>query len=78
MFIRFWRKNTPPLLVGVQTCITICEINLAFSQKLGIVLPQDSAIPFLVVYPNDAPLSQEDTCSIVFTVTLFIIARNWK
>jgi hypothetical protein len=33
---RMWSKrNTFPLLVGFQTCITTLEINLAASQKIG-------------------------------------------
>jgi hypothetical protein len=31
-----WRKrNTPPLLVGLQACTTTLEISLAVSQKIG-------------------------------------------
>jgi hypothetical protein len=31
-----WRKrNTPPLLVGLQTGTTTLEINLEFPQKIG-------------------------------------------
>ena len=33
---RMWSKgNTPPLLVGVQTCTDTLEINMAVSQKTG-------------------------------------------
>jgi hypothetical protein len=33
---RCWRKrNTPPLLVGLQACTTTLEINLAVPQKIG-------------------------------------------
>ena len=33
---RMWRKrNTLPLLVGVQNCITTLEINLVTTQKIG-------------------------------------------
>jgi hypothetical protein len=36
MLVRLWTKgNTPSLLVGVQTCIIIMDINLAVSQKIG-------------------------------------------
>ena len=36
MLARMWSKrNTLPLLVGVQTCTTILEIYLAVSQKMG-------------------------------------------
>jgi hypothetical protein len=34
---RMWRKkNTPPLLVGMQTGTTTLEINLVVPQKIGI------------------------------------------
>jgi hypothetical protein len=36
ILVRLWKKgNTPPLLVGLQTCTTTLEINLAVSQKTG-------------------------------------------
>jgi DNA polymerase III psi subunit len=34
MLVRMWRKrNTPPLLVGLQACTTTLEISLVFPQK---------------------------------------------
>jgi hypothetical protein len=48
-----------------------------FLRKLDIVLPEDPVIPFLGIYPEDAPLCK-DTCSSMFIVALFIIARSWK
>jgi hypothetical protein len=36
MLARMWRKrNTPPLLVGLQTCSTTLEINLVIPVKIG-------------------------------------------
>jgi hypothetical protein len=36
MLVRMWRKrNTPPLLVGLQTGTTTLEINLVVPQKIG-------------------------------------------
>jgi hypothetical protein len=33
---RMWRKrNTPPLLVGLQACTTTLEITLGVPQKIG-------------------------------------------
>jgi hypothetical protein len=49
-----------------------------FLRRVGIVLPQDPAIPLLVIYPKDAPPSHKDTCSPIFIPALFMIARNWK
>ena len=67
--------------VWVQTCTTTLGINLAFfffCRKLGIVIPQDTAIPLLDINPKDAPISHKDTCSIIFIAASLLIGRNWK
>jgi hypothetical protein len=67
MLVRLWSKgNSSPLLVRVQTYISILQINLKISQKTGIVLLQDPAIPLLGIYPKDAPPYHKDTCSTMF------------
>ena len=48
------------------------------NNKLNIVLLENPAIPLLGIYPEDAPTSKKDTCSIMFIAALFIIARSWK
>jgi hypothetical protein len=36
LLARMWRKrNTPPLLVGLQACTTTLEISLVAPQKIG-------------------------------------------
>jgi hypothetical protein len=40
-------------------------------KKLGIVLPEDPAIPFLGIDP-----SHKDTCSAPFIAALFVIERS--
>jgi hypothetical protein len=45
---------------------------------MDIVLPEDSAIPPLGIYPEDVPTFKKDTCSTMFIAALFIIARSWK
>jgi hypothetical protein len=45
---------------------------------LGIVLPEDPAIPLLGIYPEDDPTCKKDTCSTMFIAALSIIARSWK
>jgi hypothetical protein len=45
---------------------------------LGIILPQDPAIPLLVIHPKNAPSFHKDTCSTLFITALFIMARTWK
>ena len=49
-----------------------------FIRKLGINLPQDPAIPIVVIYPKDTKSFQKDTCSTMFIVELFLIDKNWK
>jgi hypothetical protein len=43
-----------------------------------MVLPEDPAIPFLGIYPEDVPTGKKDTCSTMFLPVLFIIVRSWK
>ena len=45
---------------------------------MDIVLTEDPAISLLGIYPEDAPIFNNDTCSTVFIAALFIIARSWK
>jgi hypothetical protein len=74
-----WRKrNTPPLLVGLQACATTLESVWWFLRKLDIVLLEDPAIPLLGIYPEDDPTGKMDTCSTIFITAIFIIARSWK
>jgi hypothetical protein len=65
-------------IAGMQPYTTTLEINLTFLRKLGIVLPQDTAIPLLGMYPKDAPPFHKDTCSTMFIAALLIIPGNWK
>ena len=48
-----------------------------FLKKLKIELPYDSAIPLLHIY-LEKTIIQKDTCTPVFTATLFTKARIWK
>jgi hypothetical protein len=74
MLARMWRKrNTPPLLVGVQACTTTLESSLAVPQKTGY-----TAIPLLGIDPEDVSTGNKDKCSTMFIAALFIIARSWK
>jgi hypothetical protein len=46
---------------------------------LGIVLPEDPAIPLLGKYPKYSPTYNKDICSTVFIAALFIIIfRSWN
>jgi hypothetical protein len=74
-----WRKrNTLPLLVGLQACTNTLEIIWQFLRILDIVLPEDPAIPLLGIYPEDVLTCNKNTCSTMFIAALFIIARSWK
>ena len=48
-----------------------------FLKKVKIGLPYDPAIPLLGMYP-DKTLIQKDTCTPMFIVALFTIAKAWK
>jgi hypothetical protein len=79
MLARMWRKrNTPPLLVGLQAYTTTLETSLAVPQKTGHSTMEDPAIPFLGIYLEEVPTGNKDTCSTMFIAALFIIARSWK
>lgn len=47
-------------------------------QKIEIELPYDLAVPLLGVYPKEINQYLEDTCSPLFIVALFTIAKIWK
>jgi hypothetical protein len=77
MLLRMWRKrNTPPLLVGLQACITTLEILWRLLRKFYIVLQEDPSTPLLGLYPEGVPTDKKDTCSTMFIAALFIIASS--
>jgi hypothetical protein len=72
------KRNTPPLLVGLKTSTTTLDTYLEAPQKSELDLPEDPAIPLLKIYPKDASPCHRSTCSTMFIVALFVIARSWK
>ena len=48
-----------------------------FLKKLKIELPYDPAVPLPDIYHRKT-LIQKDTCTPVFTATIFTIAKMWK
>ena len=48
-----------------------------FLKKLEIELPHDPAIPLLGIHTKETR-NERDTCTPVFIVALFTIARTWK
>ena len=53
------------------------RIAWKFPEKLKIELPYDLAIPLLSICPEKT-IIQKDSCTPMFTATLFTIARTWK
>ena len=49
----------------------------SFLKKLEIELPYDLAIPLLGIHTEETRI-ERDTCTPMFMVSLFIIARTWK
>jgi hypothetical protein len=80
MLLRMWRKrNTPPLLVGLQAGTTTLEISLVVPQEIGhSTTTGGSGSTSPGHYPEDVPTGKKDTCSTIFIAALFIIARSWK
>ena len=48
-----------------------------FLKKLGIKPPYDSAIPLLVIYPEETKI-EKYTCIPLFIAAPFTIAKTWK
>jgi hypothetical protein len=64
--------------LSFSLCSTLCPYIFFRQELLDIELPEDSAIPFLSIYPKDAPTYNKDTCFTMFIAALLIIARSWK
>ena len=47
----------------------------SFLKKLGITPPYNTAIPLLGIYPEETKI-EKDTCTPMFIVALFTIART--
>jgi hypothetical protein len=77
MLVRMWRKrNTPPLLVGLQADTTTLEFNLVVPQKIGnrsIRRPSYTTIGYI---PKRCLTIPRDMCSTIFIAALFVLARS--
>jgi hypothetical protein len=70
-----WRKrNTAPLLVGLQAGTTTLEINLVVLQ----IIRQNTILLLDIHTHKTPPTYNKDTCSTMFIAAIFIRARNWK
>ena len=67
--------------MGMQVDIATMKKVWRFLKKLGIKPPYDPEISFLGIYPEEKGIYakiEKDTCTPVFIVALFTIARTWK
>ena len=79
MLARMWRKrNTPPLLVGLQACTTTLEVSLEVPQKIGHNTTGRSSNTSPGHIPRRIPTGNKNTCYTMFIAALFIIARSCK
>jgi hypothetical protein len=75
--LRMWRKrNTPPLLVGLQAGKTSLETNLVVSEKIGNSTTCQPSYTTPGHITKGALTYNKDTCTIMFIAAFFIIARN--
>jgi hypothetical protein len=71
------QRNTPPLLVGLQTGTTNHSGNqLVVSKKIENRSTQRSSNTTLENIPRKC--THRGVCSTMFIVALFVIARSWK
>jgi hypothetical protein len=79
MLVRMGRKrNTSPLLVGLQLVQPFWKSFWWFLRKLDIVLLEDPSMSLLGIYPEDLPTGKKDICSTMLIAALFMIVRSWK
>lgn len=59
------KENTPPLLLGMQTCMATMEINMAVHQKIGNQSPQDATSTFSCIAKGHSILPQEHLLNLI-------------
>jgi hypothetical protein len=70
-----WNKGSnPPLLVGVQTCSTILEINVAFLRKLGKKFYLKTRLYYSYAYT----LKMFHHPTTMLKAAFLVIDRKWK
>ena len=77
MLERVWRKGNLLTLLGMQTSTATMENSVEIPEKLEIELPYNPAIPLLGIHTEETRI-ERDTCTSVFIVALFTMARTWK
>ena len=77
MLAGMWRKkNTPPLLVGLQGDTLLLKSVWQFLRKLGIIVPEDLSVALLSMNANDTLIYNKGICSTMFITDLFIRVRT--
>ena len=78
MLQRVWRNRNPPHYWWECKLVQpLWRAVWRFLIKLKIELLYDPAIPLLGMYPEKI-IIQKDTCTPMFTVALFTIAKTWN
>ena len=76
-----WRgcgeKGTLPYCWWEYTMVQLWKTVWRSLRKLKIELPCDLATPLLGIYPEET-IIQKGTCTPMFIVALFTIAKTWK
>ena len=80
MLVRMWsNKNCNSLLVEMPNGTATLGNRLWFLTKLNVLLPYDSEILLLGVYPKESKTYvHPKICTWMFIAALFIIAKTWK
>jgi hypothetical protein len=78
MLARIQNERNTYTVDGNANAYSYCGNYCGNFSKMRIDLPQDSAMPFLGIYPKNALYHYKDTCSTIFKATLFIIYKNQK
>jgi hypothetical protein len=71
-------RGRVPITGGIASWYNHFENQLDFSHKFGHSTTGKSSNTTPGIYPDDVPTCNKVTCSTMFIVALFIIARSWK
>ena len=75
--MRWSKRNTPPLLVGMQTYTTTLEISMVISQKI-VNQPTSRPSNTTLGHPKDAQSYYMDICPTMSIAALFVTSRTWE
>jgi hypothetical protein len=64
------KRNSHPLLMGMQIFTDTMEISVAVLQMKGLYIPHDTTILFLGIYPEVTSSYHRDTSLTMFTDAL--------